>query len=131
MHTGSYKLIYRLKQRYKYLKLFKIFSSHINTVLETYLRRLEGALKVLSRNAFYKLCNMTVSSSGEISGSHVGTVSGLGGHWSLTLDQVVDDEGRVVGCIAVVEFHRLFDVTPNAGDPVFQSRLVLSSGLCY
>lgn len=45
--------------------------------------------------------------------------------WGLASDQVVDDdEGWVV------EFHRVFDVTPKAGNLGFQSRLVPSSSLC-
>lgn len=48
-------------------------------------------------------------------GCHVGITNGLKDQWGPTPGQITDDdEGRMAGCIIVVEIYRDFDVTPNA-----------------
>lgn len=47
--------------------------------------------------------------------------------WGFAPDQMVDDdESGLIGCIVMVEFHRVFNVTLNAGNPAFQSRVMPS-----
>jgi len=58
----------------------------------------------------------------KVARSQIETVRGLGDHRCVASDEVVgNDEGRVAGGIVMVELDRVFDVSPHARDPAFQS----------
>lgn len=46
---------------------------------------------------------------------------GLGGYLVVAKQEIVNDEGRVVGIIVIVESACVFDFSPHAHDPAFQS----------
>ena len=123
---------------YKWLKIFKIVSSCINTLAETILPRLECSLELLGWNASQEPCNVSLDvlhrlpvlslqlslQSGEqkkITRSQVRAVRRLGHHGGLALGQVVGNvEGRVAGGIVVVELEDVFDVKTDARNLAFR-----------
>ena len=114
--------------RRKSIIISKIVHSCIYASAETCLSDLEGTIKLLHRNAFQKRCHMRFdvfrglpmfsfqfSLKSREQKKVTGDVRWLEDHWGPASGQEVgDDEGRVAGGVVVVEFDRVFDVSPHA-----------------
>ena len=120
--------------RRKSIIISKIVHSCIYAPAETCLSDLEGTIKLLHRNAFQKRCHMRFDvlrtcglpmfsfqfslqsrEQKKVTWGYTGAVRWLEDHWGPASGQEVgDDEGRVAGGVVVVEFDRVFDVSPRA-----------------